>query len=68
MNDSARRLLGITEVKPLRKPFLDVLPEASASALSDIVDDLHNSPEPIERPITISFPDKSLSLCVSEMA
>jgi two-component system nitrogen regulation sensor histidine kinase NtrY len=62
MNDSAKRLLGITDPNPLGKSFMDVLPEVSASALGDILDDLRSSTEPVERPITLSFPDKSLSL------
>jgi two-component system, NtrC family, nitrogen regulation sensor histidine kinase NtrY len=62
MNDSAKNLLGITESAPLGKLFLDVLPEVSANAVGEIVEDLHNSVESVERPITIPFPDKSLSL------
>ncbi|HMK37249.1 MAG TPA: ATP-binding protein [Desulfomonilaceae bacterium] len=62
MNNSARRLLGIAEHNPVGKPFLEVLPEVSASAVGEIVDDLRNAPEAVERQITISFPERSISL------
>jgi two-component system nitrogen regulation sensor histidine kinase NtrY len=62
LNDSARRLLGIIEENPLGKPFVDVLPEASSAVVTDILEELRDSLETIERPITICFPEKTVSL------
>lgn len=62
-NDSARRLLGIGQHQVLGKPFREVLPDISASALTEILDDLAASGEDaVERQLTLPFPETSLSL------
>jgi two-component system nitrogen regulation sensor histidine kinase NtrY len=62
-NSSARKLLGITQAEVLGKSLGDVLPEASASAIGEILEHLEGSEaEAIERQMTLVFPDKTLSL------
>jgi len=63
INNSARRLLRITEEEPLSKPVLDVLPEVSGQAVADVLDTLQEADiEGLERQVTLSFPDKVTTL------
>ncbi len=62
-NDSARRLLGITEKAILGKPLLTLLPEASAGPVAGMLEDASKSEiGAIERQITLSFPETVISL------
>ncbi len=63
MNNSARRLLGISREEVTDWSLMAVLPEGSATAVTEILDELQNSgARSLERPVTLSFQDKSLSL------
>ncbi|MGB6063528.1 MAG: ATP-binding protein [Desulfomonilaceae bacterium] len=63
INNSAIRLLGIVEKKQLGRPFMEVLPRVSAVPVVEILEHLTASePGTIEREITISFPEKAISL------
>ena len=63
INESAGRLLGITANSPLRQRLDEILPAASSTAVSEILEELLESDsEATERQITVSFPDRSLSL------
>lgn len=63
VNSSAGRLLGIRGQEILGQPLAAVLPSVTASAVTEILEDLaHSDSEAIERQITLSFPDRALSL------
>ncbi len=63
INDSARRLLGITGTDLLGKPLLEILPETSCGAVAEALDDLSSSETAaVERHITLSFPEKVVTL------
>ncbi|MEJ2718079.1 MAG: ATP-binding protein, partial [Deltaproteobacteria bacterium] len=63
VNSSAGRLLGIRGHEILGQLLPTVLPAASAGAVTEILQDLaHSDTEAIERQITLSFPDRALSL------
>ncbi|MBI5572186.1 MAG: PAS domain-containing protein [Desulfomonile tiedjei] len=63
INNSARRLLGMDQGNVLSRPLLDVLPEASAAPVKEVLEDLiAEGADALERQITISFPEKALSL------
>jgi two-component system, NtrC family, nitrogen regulation sensor histidine kinase NtrY len=63
VNNSARRLLGITEPSLLHRSLLTVLPEVSATAAAEILEDLTSSgKESLESQITLSFPERAVSL------
>ena len=63
MNESAKRLLGITDRNLLGRPILDVLPETSCGAVAEALDDLSSSETAaVERHMTLSFPDKVVTL------
>jgi two-component system nitrogen regulation sensor histidine kinase NtrY len=63
INESAGRLLGIAVENPLRQVLDDILPAASSTAVSEILEELLESgSEAIERQITVSFSDRPLSL------
>ncbi len=63
INESAGRLLGITAKSPLEQRLDEILPAASSAAVSEILEELLESgSEATERQITVSFPDRSLSL------
>ena len=62
-NDSGLSLLGITEKNILGSPLIELLPEASAGPISEILKDVSNSEtEALEHQITLSFPEKVISL------
>ncbi len=62
INNSAIRLLGITAKDPVNKPLTDVAPEAALAALLEIIDEVRSSSETFQRQITISFPEKVVSI------
>ena len=63
INSSARRLLGTSQEHVMHRPVLDVLPDASAAPVGEVLEDLNSSgTEALERQITVSFPEKALSL------
>lgn len=63
VNSSAGRLLGIRGQEILGQSLAAVLPAVSAGAVTEILEDLaHSDAEAIERQITLSFPDRALSL------
>jgi two-component system, NtrC family, nitrogen regulation sensor histidine kinase NtrY len=63
VNNSAVRLLGIAETNPLHKPFLSVLPETSAAAAGEVLEDLSLSEkESLERQVALSLSGKDVSL------
>jgi len=63
MNHSARRLLGIAEECPLGGSLGEILPEACAGPVVELLEELKTTAEEsLERQITLSFPDKSTSL------
>ena len=63
INNSAVRLLGIIEREPLGRPLLEVLPPVSGAAVGEILEHLGPSDTgAIEREVTISFPEKAISL------
>ncbi len=63
INESAKKLLGITIDTYLHKPMDQILPTTSTTAISEILEELPESgSEGIERQMTLSFPDRSLSL------
>ncbi|MGO9120942.1 MAG: ATP-binding protein [Desulfomonilaceae bacterium] len=63
VNESAKKLLGITAGIYLQRPMDEILPTTSATAISETLEELPESgSEGIERQITLSFPDRSLSL------
>ncbi len=63
INNSAVRLLGIIQREPLGRPLLEVLPPVSGAAVAEILEHLGPSDTgAIEREVTISFPEKAISL------
>jgi two-component system nitrogen regulation sensor histidine kinase NtrY len=63
INHPARGLLGISDANPVGRPLVEILPEASSGAVLEILEDLNASEEEaMERQITLSFSDKSISL------
>ena len=63
VNNSAVSLLGITESNLLHRQFLTVLPEISATAAGEVLEDLTSSEkESLERQITVSVSGKNVSL------
>ncbi|HTY25307.1 MAG TPA: ATP-binding protein [Desulfomonilaceae bacterium] len=63
INESAGRLLGITASAPLDRPLKEILPTVSAEAVGEILEELMESgSEAIEHQLTLSFPDRALSL------
>ena len=63
INNSAKRLLGVSESHPVGKTLLEILPEQSALPVSEVLDDLEESgAESLERQIAVSASEKSLSL------
>jgi len=63
INDSAKRLFGISESDPIGKSLQEILPDSSGRPISEVLEDLGDSDaEAMERQLTISFPEKSLSL------
>ncbi len=63
VNRSAINLLGMNDQDLFGRPLLDALPEVSATAVEEILHDLSLAGhEAITRQITLSFPDKSVSL------
>jgi two-component system, NtrC family, nitrogen regulation sensor histidine kinase NtrY len=63
INESAKKLLGITIDIYLHRPMGQILPTTSATAISEILEELPESgSEGIERQMTLSLPDRSLSL------
>jgi two-component system nitrogen regulation sensor histidine kinase NtrY len=63
INNSAVRLLGIIEREPLGRPLLELLPPISGAAVEEILEHLGPSDTgAIEREVTISFPEKAISL------
>jgi two-component system nitrogen regulation sensor histidine kinase NtrY len=64
-NHSAIALLGARGDNLLNRPLFEVLPEVSASALRETLEELrHSGAETIERHITLSFPEKVVTLIV----
>lgn len=62
-NNSARRLLGIAARDIVNRPCVEVLPDASAGAITSILEDVADSDsEALERQITLSFPERVNSL------
>jgi two-component system nitrogen regulation sensor histidine kinase NtrY len=63
VNNSAVRLLGIEVGEILDRPLMDVLPDVSASAAGEILEDLSGTDAiTIERQLTLSFPNGAVSL------
>jgi two-component system nitrogen regulation sensor histidine kinase NtrY len=63
INNSARALLGIREPNLLGRPFPEVLPEVSSTAVQGTLDELFNSnKEFLERQVTLSFHEKVLTV------
>lgn len=63
VNNSARRLLGITETDLLKRPVEEVLPEVSAQPTRELLDTLALSREDaLARQVTLSFPERVISL------
>lgn len=63
LNNSARRLLQIADNGAVGRPALEVLPDVSGKAVAEILNELSASGrDSLERQVTLSFPDKSLSL------
>ena len=63
VNKSARKLLGISREELTHWSLMAVLPEVSAEAITEILDELRSSgARSLERQITLSFSDRSLSL------
>ncbi|MBI4964829.1 MAG: HAMP domain-containing protein [Desulfomonile tiedjei] len=63
INNSAKRLLGISETDPVGRPLHEILPEESETPISEVLESLQDSDaEALERQIALSFPEKSLSL------
>lgn len=62
-NDSARRLLGISEKEIPGNSLIELLPEAAAAPVADILKDASNDEnEAVERQIALSFPERVISL------
>jgi len=63
INSPARRLLGIREEDIIGKPLMDVLPNVSASAMKELLEDLEEAGYvAIERQMKLSFPDRAYTL------
>jgi len=63
INDSAKRLLGISETDLLGRPLREILPEESGTPILEVLENLGDSEaEALERQIALSFPEKALSL------
>lgn len=63
INESARRLIGISDVNVVGRPLADILPETSAGPVLEVLEELSTTEEEsMERQMTLSFPDKSISL------
>lgn len=63
VNGSARELLGISRAEIDEWALMAVLPEVSAEAIAEVLEELRDSGgQALERQITLSFPDRSLSL------
>jgi len=63
INDSAKRLLGISETDLLGRRLQEILSEESGAPIFEVLENLEDSgAEALERQITLSFPEKALSL------
>jgi len=63
INTPARRLLGIKEEDIIGKPLMEVLPDVSAAAMKELLEDLDRAePVAIERQMKLSFPERTYTL------
>jgi len=63
LNNSARVILGIEESEVIGKTFTDVLPNSSASMVSNALDELFRTEkEIVEQQVTLTFPQHVLTL------
>lgn len=63
VNNSARRLLGISDREVLGRPILEILPEASSWPVKETLADLkEQEPAAVERQVTLSFPERAVTL------
>jgi two-component system nitrogen regulation sensor histidine kinase NtrY len=63
VNNSAKRLLGISEPHPIGRSLQEILPDESGPPIFEVLEDLERSAaDAREQQITLSFREKSLSL------